>query len=108
MPCSQVAYSNLRAEMARLNITIQDIARECGYNRNTLSRRLSKKIPPIVGGRFEDPTGNVLGIRCSMAVPRGITNPQHATAEGLRQIFTSNQDVKSVAPFHKALVRFLC
>ncbi len=45
MPCSQVAYSNLRAEMARLNITIQDIARECGYNRNTLSRRLSKKSP---------------------------------------------------------------
>lgn len=38
-----IAYENLRVEMARHNIGIMDIARECGYNRDTLARKLSKK-----------------------------------------------------------------
>ena len=40
---NKIAYCKLRAEMAREDITIQDIARECDFNRNTLSRWLSRK-----------------------------------------------------------------
>lgn len=40
-----IAYENLRAEMARLNIGIGDVAEGCGYNRDTLARKLSKKSP---------------------------------------------------------------
>jgi len=42
---SNIAYNNLRAEMARANIGIGEIAQTCGYNRDTLSRKLSKKTP---------------------------------------------------------------
>lgn len=38
-----VAYNNLRAEMARKGITLQEIAQECNYNRDTLARWLSQK-----------------------------------------------------------------
>lgn len=40
---NKIAYRNLRAEMAREDISIQDIARECDFNRDTLSRWLSRK-----------------------------------------------------------------
>ena len=38
-----VAYNNLRAEMARKGITLQEIAQGCNYNRDTLARWLSQK-----------------------------------------------------------------
>lgn len=38
-----IAYTNLRVEMARRNIGIMDIAKACGYNRDTLARKLSQK-----------------------------------------------------------------
>lgn len=38
-----IAYDNLRVEMARQNIGVIDIAKGCGYNRDTLARKLSKK-----------------------------------------------------------------
>lgn len=40
---ANIAYTNLRAEMARRNIGIGEVAEICGYNRDTLSRKLSKK-----------------------------------------------------------------
>jgi len=42
---SNIAYTNLRAEMARLDIGIGEIAEMCGYNRDTLARKLAKKSP---------------------------------------------------------------
>ncbi len=41
----EIAYENLRVEMARNNLYIKDIAESCGYNRNTLARKLSRKSP---------------------------------------------------------------
>ena len=40
---SNIAYNNLRVEMARANIGITYIADVCGYNRDTLARKLSKR-----------------------------------------------------------------
>ena len=40
---SNIAYENLRVEMERRGIRLQDIAQSCGYNRDTLARKLSKK-----------------------------------------------------------------
>ena len=45
MKQNNVAFANLRAEMGRRNIGIKDIYVLCGYNRDTLSRKLSKKSP---------------------------------------------------------------
>ena len=43
MRSSNIAYNNLRAEMARANIGVTYIAEACGYNRDTLARKLAKK-----------------------------------------------------------------
>lgn len=43
MKRSNIVFENLRAEMARQNIGIKDIAEICGCNRDTLARKLSKK-----------------------------------------------------------------
>lgn len=40
---SSVAFSNLRAEMSRKNIGVVDMARQLGWNRDTLSRKLSRR-----------------------------------------------------------------
>ena len=40
---SNVAFDNLRAVMEQRNILLKDIAAACGYNRDTLARKLSKK-----------------------------------------------------------------
>lgn len=40
---SNIAYDNLRAVMEQRNILLKDIAAACGYNRDTLARKLSKK-----------------------------------------------------------------
>lgn len=40
---SNIKYPNLRAEMARRNITIQAIAEELGVNRDSAGRKLSGK-----------------------------------------------------------------
>ncbi len=42
---SCISYENLRAEMGRKNITIKDMASLCGYNRDRLARKLSRKTP---------------------------------------------------------------
>lgn len=43
MVSNKIAFANLRAEMARKGLTIQDIATLWGVNRDTASRKLSKK-----------------------------------------------------------------
>lgn len=40
---SNIAYDNLRVVMEQRNILLKDIAAACGYNRDTLARKLSKK-----------------------------------------------------------------
>lgn len=50
---NSIAFDNLRAEMARKNICIQDIAKICGYNRDTLARKLSKKSPINLDEAFD-------------------------------------------------------
>lgn len=40
---SSIIFRNLRAEMARKNLTITQMAKECGYTRETLTRKLSGK-----------------------------------------------------------------
>lgn len=45
MAQSNIAFENLRAEMGRRNIGIKDIAAACSFNRDTLSRKLSRKSP---------------------------------------------------------------
>lgn len=44
---SNIAYDNLRVVMEQRNILLKDIAAACGYNRDTLARKLSKKPPSI-------------------------------------------------------------
>ena len=46
-------YKNLRAEMARKDLTILDIAKEIGMNRETLSRKLSGKSPLHIQEAFD-------------------------------------------------------
>ena len=53
MARSGIAFENLRAEMARKNISIKSIAEECSYNRDTLARKLSKKVPINLDEAFE-------------------------------------------------------
>ena len=45
MSRDKIAYSNLRAEMARSGITIQDIAKAIGTSRDTAGAKLSRKRP---------------------------------------------------------------
>lgn len=42
---NNVAFANLRAEMAREGVTIQDIAGAWGVTRDTASNKLSRKSP---------------------------------------------------------------
>lgn len=42
---TNIAFPNLRAEMARKNLTISIMSEQMGKNRDTLSRKLSKKSP---------------------------------------------------------------
>lgn len=42
---SNIEFSNLRAEMARKGVTVQEIADLIGVNRDTVSRKLSRKSP---------------------------------------------------------------
>lgn len=42
---NSIVFENLRAEMGRNNIAIKDIAEICGFNRDTLTRKLSQKSP---------------------------------------------------------------
>ncbi len=43
MSKDQIAYPNLRAEMARKGVRIQDIARKMGVGRDTVGAKLSLK-----------------------------------------------------------------
>lgn len=49
---NNVLYKNLRAEMARNNITIKDMAEKLGFNRDTLARKLSGKSPIYLDEAF--------------------------------------------------------
>lgn len=42
---SNIAFSNLRAEMSRDKITVQDIAGTLNINRDTASRKLAQRSP---------------------------------------------------------------
>lgn len=42
---NRIAYPNLRAEMGRKGMTIKDLSDAVSINRDTLSRKLSKKSP---------------------------------------------------------------
>ena len=42
---NNIAYPNLRAEMSRQGLTIGDLATALAINRDTLSRKLSRKSP---------------------------------------------------------------
>ena len=43
MAQAQIAYRNLRAEMARRNVSIGDISRTLGVGRDTVGRKLARK-----------------------------------------------------------------
>lgn len=45
MPSKNIAFSNLRAEMARKGIAVQDIGATIGVNRDTAGRKLAGKSP---------------------------------------------------------------
>lgn len=45
MKHSKIMFENLRAEMARKNITIKEIAKTIGVNRDTLGKKFSGKSP---------------------------------------------------------------
>lgn len=45
MRTNGIAYSNLRAEMGRKGISIGEMAEAMSFNRDTLSRKLSRKSP---------------------------------------------------------------
>lgn len=49
---ANIEFSNLRAEMARNGITVQEIADAIGVNRDTASRKLSRKSPLTLGEAF--------------------------------------------------------
>ncbi|BDR75241.1 hypothetical protein K154306013_09010 [Clostridium tetani] len=49
---SNVIFANLRAEMARKQITIAKLAEEVGVNRDTMSRKLSGKTPLYLNEAF--------------------------------------------------------
>ena len=49
---NNIKYRNLRAEMARENVTMVDIARKLWFNRDTLARKLSGKSPLYIGEAF--------------------------------------------------------
>lgn len=52
MKPNNITYPNLRAEMGRKNLGIGDMAKVTGINRDTLSRKLSKKSPIYLDEAF--------------------------------------------------------
>ena len=49
---ANIEFSNLRAEMAREGITVQEIADSIGVNRDTAARKLSRKSPFTLNEAF--------------------------------------------------------
>lgn len=49
---ANIEFSNLRAEMARKGITVQEIADSIGVNRDTAARKLSRKSPIALSEAF--------------------------------------------------------
>lgn len=52
MASSNISYSNLRAEMGRSQLSIQDIAVKIGMSRDTLGRKLARKAPIALDEAF--------------------------------------------------------
>ena len=52
MAVAKIEYENLRAEMARANIGIGDIAQTIGRNRDTAGRKLAMKAPFLLSEAF--------------------------------------------------------
>lgn len=50
---TNIAFENLRAEMARNNLTITEISKEIGINRKTLGQKLSHKQPIKLSEAFD-------------------------------------------------------
>ncbi|CZT57449.1 hypothetical protein [Solibaculum mannosilyticum] len=50
---SNVAFSNLRAEMDRNDITVKQMAEALHMNRDTLGRKLARKSPLYLNEAFE-------------------------------------------------------
>lgn len=48
-----IAFENLRAEMARGNIGVQDMAECWGCNRDTAARKLARKSPVMLEEAFK-------------------------------------------------------
>lgn len=53
MKTNKIAYQNLRAEMGRNNIGICEMAKDLSCNRDTLSRKLSRKSPITLEEAFK-------------------------------------------------------
>lgn len=53
MRSSKIMFANLRAEMARNQISIKDIAKNIGVNRDTMGRKLSGKSPIYLNEAFK-------------------------------------------------------
>lgn len=53
MAASNIVYMNLRAEMARKNIGVQDIGHTLCVNRDTAGRKLSGKAPITLSEAFK-------------------------------------------------------
>lgn len=45
MGVSNIAFENIRIEMARNNIAIKDMAKAAGVTRDTMRNKLSRKVP---------------------------------------------------------------
>lgn len=50
---ANIQFSNLRAEMARNGVTVQDIADSISVNRDTAARKLSRKSPITLDEAFK-------------------------------------------------------
>ena len=50
---TNIQFSNLRAEMARSGVTIQDVADSIGVNRDTAARKLARKSPITLDEAFK-------------------------------------------------------
>ena len=49
---STIAFENLRAEMARENVSVKDMALCWGCNRDTATRKLARKSPIMLAEAF--------------------------------------------------------
>lgn len=52
MAVAKIEYENLRAEMARANVSVADIAETIGTNRDTAGRKLARKSPFLLSEAF--------------------------------------------------------